>query len=61
MSDYITLMGAESVERAAHRMSSAAEGMLRAAGSIEESLRMSLNRFEDLVQRLESAKEDGRE
>lgn len=36
--DYVTLMGAEGVERAGHRMSEAAETMRRAAGDIQHAL-----------------------
>jgi len=57
MGNYITLLGAEQVERASHTMSSAAEGMLRAVSILDESLRSSLDRFEELVRRLEALKE----
>ena len=39
MADYVTLMGAEDVRRAAHEMTSAAQIMASAASSIEYSLR----------------------
>ncbi len=38
MSEYITLLGAENVQRAGHEMASAAAEMSRAAASFEESL-----------------------
>ena len=38
MAEYITLLGAEDVRRAAHEMKSAAEGMGQAAMNIEDSL-----------------------
>lgn len=62
MSDYITLLGAEDVQRAGRAMQSAAEAMQRAAGQIEEAMRLhalslseQLDRFEALVERLEAA------
>lgn len=55
MSDYITLVGAEEVTRAAGRMQSAADQMSQAASSIDHSLEMFLRRFEELVVRMEEA------
>lgn len=55
MSEYITLLGAEDVARAGHNMKAAAETMSRAASQIEESNRVFLMRFEELINRLEQA------
>lgn len=63
MAEYITLMGAEEVSRAASRMQSAAETMSQAASSIDHSNEMFLRRFDEIVSRLEEAvvmKEDER-
>lgn len=56
--DCVQLLGAEEVSRAGRDMSSAADSMHQTAGHLDESLRMFLNRFEDLVVRLESAIEE---
>lgn len=53
MTEYIHLVGAEDVQRAAGRISSAADTMSNAASSIEGSLEMFLRQFEQLVCRLE--------
>ena len=55
MPDYITLMGAEDVSRAGHRMQSAAEQMSRAAGTIDEALFRHQRFLDEWLQRLESA------
>lgn len=55
MSEYITLLGAEDVQRAANRMRSSAEDMLRAANIISESQDRFILRFEELVVRQEVA------
>lgn len=52
MSDYITLLGAEDVQRAASTMREAADNMQRAADSIDYSLHQALNRFEEQIERL---------
>ncbi len=64
MSSYLTLLGAENVERAGYQMSAAAERMQSAASSIDWSLQQHsrnmddwLNRFEALVERLEAAQQ----
>jgi hypothetical protein len=59
--DYVQLLGAEEVSRAGRDMSSAADSMRQTAGHLDESLRMFLTRFEDLVVRLESAIKKGTE
>ncbi len=51
MAEYITLLGAEQVQRAAGEMSSAAHEMNRAAMSIDGAM----DRFERLVERFEAA------
>lgn len=58
MTEYVHLVGAEEVSRASHRMSSAADDMNNAAMSIDSTLTMALNRFEELVQRLESSQKE---
>jgi len=54
MADYVTLMGAEQVQSAGNRMSSAAEQMSRAASSIDESLRQHQRFLDDWLQRFEA-------
>jgi len=49
--DYITLVGAEEVTRAANRMTSAADTMSQAASSIDHTLEMFLRRYEELIGR----------
>ena len=51
----IHLIGTEEVTRAGHNMNSAAESMRRAADQIDVSLYRFLERFEDLVARMEQA------
>lgn len=51
MSEYVTLIGAEQVQRAGHNIASAAEQMLRAAMTIDEAMQ----RFQQLVERFEAA------
>ncbi len=58
MSEYITLLGAEDVAKAGRNMQSAAETMSRAASQIEESNRVFLMRFEELIFRLEQANQE---
>lgn len=55
MSDYITLLGAEDVTRAGNTIKAAAESMTQAAASIEESNRVFLMRYGELVERMEIA------
>ena len=57
MSEFVTLLGAEEVSRAASRIQSAAGSMENAAASIDHSHDMFLRRFEDLVSRMEAAVE----
>jgi hypothetical protein len=59
MSDYITLLGAEDVTRAASSIRSSAEDMLRAANIISESNDQFIRRFEDLVTRMEMMEKSG--
>lgn len=60
MNDYVTLVGAEAVERAAREMSSAADAMQRAAGEFEASLYRQRSFMEDWLARFESAIKDAR-
>lgn len=53
MSEYMHLVGAEQVQRAANTMQNAADSMSRTQGYMDESLKMFLMRFEELVVRLE--------
>ena len=57
MTEFIHLVGAEDVTRAANTMSAAADQMSRAAASIESSNDMFLRRYEELVGRMETAAE----
>lgn len=59
MAEFITLLGAEDVTRAASSMRSSAEGMLRAANIISESNDQFIRRFEDLVTRMEMMEKSG--
>lgn len=58
MSEYITLIGADDVSQAGHNMQGAADSMRQSAGYIDESLRMFLARFEELVVRLENLQQE---
>lgn len=49
------LIGAEEVSRAANRMSSAADEMLRAASAMDETFRQQRQYLEDWMMRFESA------
>jgi hypothetical protein len=51
MVEYVTLLGAEEVSRAANRMQSAAETMSQAASSIDHTLEMFLRRYDELISR----------
>lgn len=55
MADYITLLGAEQVDRASHTMSSAASEMQRAASSIEDTLSRHRMFLDDWLMRFEQA------
>ncbi len=55
MSEYITLLGAEDVQRAGHTIAGAAERMNQAASSIDHTMEMFLRRYEELVVRQEVA------
>jgi hypothetical protein len=55
MSDYITLLGAEDVTRAASSMRSSAEDMLRAASIISESNQRLITELTELTTRCEVA------
>jgi len=57
MTEYMHLVGAEEVTRAASRMQSAADDMKKAASSIEESLRLFTQRMDELMYRAERLKE----
>lgn len=54
MAEYITLIGAEGVENAGRNMQGSADSMRDTAGYIDESLNRFINRFEELVCRLEN-------
>lgn len=54
MSNYITLLGAEDVQRAGNRMASAADEMNRAAGATEDSLHRHRLFMDDWLSRLEA-------
>lgn len=53
MPDYVTLMGAEEVRRAAHEMTSAASAMQAAASSIEWSLQRHRQFLDNWLSQLE--------
>ncbi len=57
MTEYITLLGAEDVQRAGNRIMAAADTMAQAASSISESNHLFLIRYEELVDRMERAAE----
>lgn len=59
MAEFITLLGAEDVTRAASSMRSSAADMLRAANIISESNDQFIRRFEDLVTRMEMMEKSG--
>ncbi len=52
--DYVTLLGAEAVEQAGHRMSSAAESFRQTAAYMEQALLEHSRSIEASVQRLEA-------
>jgi hypothetical protein len=53
MPDYVTLIGAETVQSAASVISSAADRMVRIPGDLDAVLGRYLNRLEELMQRSE--------
>lgn len=55
MSGSVHLIGAEEVRAAGHRIATAAYEMSRAAASMDATLTLFLQRFEDLVVRIEAA------
>ncbi len=57
MVDFVTLLGAEDVVRAANKMQSAADTMSQAASSIDHTLEMFLRRYEELISREMRVKE----
>lgn len=54
MIDYVTLIGAEAVEQAGHRISAAAESMSRSAATMEHALIKHSRSLEESVERLEA-------
>ena len=54
MADYITLMGAEDVRRAAHTIAEAADTMNRASGNLDEVLHRQRLFMDDWLNRLEA-------
>lgn len=54
MSEYIHLVGAETVQHAANSMGSAAETMKRAAGEIDDTFQRQRMWLEDWLQRFEN-------
>ena len=57
MSEYITLMGAEQVERAASRMTQAAETFSRAVDRLEDLHRLQQQALDDWLARLQQVLE----
>lgn len=51
---YVTLIGAEAVEQAGHRMSAAAESISRSAATMEHALLEHSRSLEESIQRLEA-------
>lgn len=58
MSNYITLLGAEDVQRASNRMTAAAEEMQRAASTISFALEQHQRALEDWLNRLDGILQD---
>lgn len=62
MGDYVTLVGAEAIERAGHNISAAAREMIRAAEDIGSALRRQREFMDDWLLRfcatLDSAKQE---
>jgi hypothetical protein len=61
MPDYVTLLGADDVRVAGNRMSSAADTMRSAAGSIDDSLRQHQQFLERWLQEFSSVLEQHKE
>lgn len=57
MSDYITLLGAEDVKNASHRMMEAADGMKRSADHIESTLQNHARFMEEWLSQFEKVLE----
>ena len=55
MSEYITLLGAEGVQKAGYNMQSAASEMLRAAAQITEALRLHERFMQEYLQEFQEA------
>jgi hypothetical protein len=55
MADYVTLLGAEQVQSAAHTMQAAAVDMTRAAGTIDWALNRNQQFMDDWLMRFEQA------
>jgi hypothetical protein len=60
MSDYIHLTGADDVVRGGHIIQNAATDMCRAASSIDSTMAMFLQKFDELISRLEAIVESNR-
>ena len=58
MAEYVTLLGAEDVSRAAGRMQSAAEEMSRAASNFQSAMEQHQRFMDDLLQRLDGILQD---
>ena len=58
MSDYVTLLGAEQVQRAASQMQQAADTMQKAASSIEYSVDRMERLYAEFVSRMEQEQSD---
>lgn len=58
MAEYVTLLGAEEVSRAASSMMQAAAEMARAASSIEHSLTQHRQFLDDWLQRVDGTVQD---
>lgn len=55
MADYVTLLGAEQVERAGYKMAEAADQMMRAAGYMDEAMQRHQRFMDDWLIRFEQA------
>lgn len=58
MSNYVTLVGAEEVQRAASRMAAASEEMQRAASTISFALEQHQRSLDDWLNRLDGILQD---
>lgn len=61
MADYITLIGAETVQRAARTMSGAADNIQRAASHMESAMESHQRFMNDWLDRLQQVLEQDRE